>query len=511
MKKHLTAILVLIIFTNSFGQSHGTSSNWTIPSTLPKPNALGDMTKGGIGQNIIQLSTGELIQCFTETFPYPSGPTKIYLLKSNDDGLTWGALTNYSPTSKTNIPFVPTIAKDTSDNIHMVWQRNLPNKAIYYSKMDKNFNVLIDTVKISDYSFHNNFESLYITVDRENRVHIMWHDGDTDQPSSLSYFSKVMYKQSPDGGFNWANQKILSDTTSYNGMHSGFPRANFVGASGDTIAIPWRQEKFSNSTDWDVWMAYSTDGGINWDRIIIGNTDSTEWDPGIIVDKNNRIHLHNHEYKKGNLQMTSMEYFYSDNLGVSWSPIQTLSPAGIRSQLSVFAYDYSTNTQCICWKDERDYINSVDSKADIMCSYSTDGGETWFGQEFVTDLDTIPTGFKSIEVGNNNMLYLTFEYPDSTGRKNIHFSKRANTISLIDIKNDNEVKWELFPNPVSNDLFIITPLTDFTIKFFDSKGNLLSTTINGSYIDISSLQNGIYIAVVNYKTGFSAKKIIVQK
>lgn len=503
---------VLIVFASQvgiYGQIHGTSHNWTTPTMLPKPHATGDVTKGGVGQNIIQLSTGELIQCFIEKFPYPSGPSKIYFAKSTDDGLSWSIPSIDTPFVYTNVVFSPTIAKDTWDNIHVIWQRNVPTKDIYYAKFDKNFNLLIDTVKLTQYNFHNSLNSALITIDRSNRVHVMWHDGSTDSISTYSYFAKIMYRQSPDGGLTWNNQIILSDTTIH--KHAAFPRASFRGASGDTIAIPWRQFVSSVPSNWDVWMAYSTNSGNSWNRVLVGSSDSSEWDPGIVVDKNNRIHLHYHEYKKGNMLMASMEYLYTDNLGSSWSPVATLSPSGIRSQLSVFAYDYTSDIQCICWKDERDFVTTLNPKADVMCSYSTDGGNTWFGQEFVNDLDTVSTGFKSVEVGNNNTIYLTYEFADSTGRKSIWFSKRQNTISILEQNPNTSIYWKLFPNPASTHLEIITTLDNFNTRIYDLKGTLIHSASNEKNLDISNLNNGIYFVVIYSDYIYSSKKIIIQR
>lgn len=505
-------LLTLIAFacnTSVYGQIHGTSPNWTTPTPLPKPNALGDVSKGGVGQNIIQLSTGELIQCFVQKFPYPSGSSKIYFAKSTDDGLSWTIPSIDTPFVYTNVVFSPTIAKDTSDNIHVIWQRNVPTKDIYYAKFDKNFNLLIDTVKVTQFNFHNSFSSALVTVDRKNRVHVMWHDGNSDNSSSDSYFAKTMYRQSPDGGLTWNNQIILSDTTIH--KHAAFPRASFGGASGDTIAIPWRQFVSSVPSNWDVWMAYSTNNGNTWNRVLVGNSDSSEWDPGIVVDKNNRIHLHYHEYKKGNLLMATMEYLYTDNLGVTWSPIQTLSPIGIRSQLSVFAYDYASNIQCICWKDERDFVNTLNAKADVMCSFSTDGGNTWLGQEFVNDLDTVSTGFKSVEVGNNNTIYLTYEFADITGRKSIWFTKRQNTTSILEQNPVTPLYWELFPNPASTHLKLITTLDNFSTHIYDSRGALVYTASNEKNLDISTLNNGMYLVLIYSDKIYSSKKIIIQK
>lgn len=336
----------------------------------------------------------------------------------------------------------------------------------------------------------------------------MWHDGDEGNTSSSSYFAKVMYRQSPNGGTTWNNQMILSDTTIY--KHAAYPRANFRGCSGDTLAIPWRQEV--TTSNWDVWMAYSTDGGVSWARMNVANSDSAEWDPGIVVDKNNRIHLHYHEYKKNNPLMSSIEYKYTDNLGTTWSPVQTLSLPNIRSQLTVFAYDASKNIQCICWKDERDFINPTQTRADVMCSFSTDSGQTWQGQEFVNDLDTLETIFKSVEVGSNGVLYVTFEYTDpSTGLRNIWFSKRdtVTTTKVHAIPSRNF--WNLYPNPTTHMIFIDTKLPSFSLNIFNMMGVMVRSFQNNKSIDLSDLQPGAYLISFTSGDFYDSKTLIISR
>ncbi len=431
----LLMVLSILVSLPINAQLHGTSPNWTEPVQLPKSNPLADATKGSTGQNLVRLSTGEIIQLYYET---DGSVKRFYFAISKDDGNTWQLFSIDTPlvyTGPISGIYSPTFCRDSEDNIHVVWITQ-PKKHIYYAKFDRNFNILIDTIRITKFIYHDFIEAVYITADMRNRIHVMWHDGDVRNQSNSTYFAKVMYRQSPDGGLTWKEQIILSDTTIY--KHSAFPRANFSGCWGDTIAIPWRQEVSSNN--WDVWIAVSVDGGNSWNRIPVGNTDSMEWDPGVVVDKNNRIHLHYHEYKKGNFLMSSIEYTYSDDAGLTWSPIITLSPRGIRSQLSVFAYNPEADVQAICWKDERDFVNAKDTRADVMCTFTTDGGQTWQEPEFVTDLDTIPVGYKSVEVGNNGNIYVTFEFRDSiSGRKSIWFSEREIVSYVDNVKQDRVV------------------------------------------------------------------------
>lgn len=252
--------------------------------------------------------------------------------------------------------------------------------------------------------------------------------------------------------------------------------------------------------------------GVSWTRINVANSDSAEWDPGIVVDKNNRIHLHYHEYKKGNYMFSTMEYKYTDNLGASWSPIQTLSVPGIRSQLSVFSYNHSSNVHCICWKDERDWIYFNDIAPDVMCSFSTDSGNTWVGQELVNDLDTIPTSFKSVEVGSNSALYVTFEYEDPiTNRTSIWFTRRTPVLSVNMENMATNFSWNAFPNPAKNKIFIRTDLKNYTLDMYDVSGKVVYHSYEGNTIDITNIPSGVYVLKISSDNFFKVQKIMIQK
>jgi hypothetical protein len=68
------------------------------------------------------------------------------------------------------------------------------------------------------------------------------------------------------------------------------------------------------------------------------------------------------------------------------------------------------------------------------------------------------------------------------------------TLTIFDyFKNEND-KIEVYPNPVSNRLFIKTNSKNFQIKLFNQLGQLLLTETNKSIIDVSQLNVGIYYA-----------------
>lgn len=98
--------------------------------------------------------------------------------------------------------------------------------------------------------------------------------------------------------------------------------------------------------------------------------------------------------------------------------------------------------------------------------------------------------FKSLFCNSCSSLYQTDSTPPNC----------SNTLSINKL-NDHDNSFQLFPNPVENDLTIIGDLANCNIKILNISGVIIRTTIsssNNSYItDISDLENGIYVLKIN--------------
>ena len=75
-----------------------------------------------------------------------------------------------------------------------------------------------------------------------------------------------------------------------------------------------------------------------------------------------------------------------------------------------------------------------------------------------------------------------------------------------DITNDQIT---LYPNPVKKELKIDGEFT--TIEIYDAIGKLVLGPYSKKSIDISSLKNGLYTAILKTKNNFNSKKFTIQK
>ncbi|TAF12678.1 MAG: T9SS C-terminal target domain-containing protein [Alphaproteobacteria bacterium] len=84
---------------------------------------------------------------------------------------------------------------------------------------------------------------------------------------------------------------------------------------------------------------------------------------------------------------------------------------------------------------------------------------------------------------------------------------RGNTVTSIQTEKDNEM-FTVFPNPVQNQLYIITSETDFDIEITNLLGQSVLKSKNNTQLDVSQLAKGTYL--LNYKgKSILTKKIII--
>jgi hypothetical protein len=417
-------ILYLLFFTIIFSQ-HGIDPAWSDAIALPKYNPEGS-AKGVVGNNIVITSEEKIIIFYQEEFPFPNGQKRTYITTSNNNGIDWTAPILFSPPELVNGACCPNVSIDSENNVHVIWKSMMP-LGIFYSKMDQDQNIIIDTVLVSNIISQNGGGAT-ISVDGNDRIHAFWYDGSIELEDETA---EIMYSRSIDNGSSWETAYMISLD---DGLNSAFARIDFSGAMGDTLAVAWRNEV--NSNNWDIKMALSENGGQSWVIKMVSGGIGKQWDPGMIVDKDNYLHINYHEVPGGNPYEANIITGWSSDGGDNWEPndfIQ-ISPENIRSNLTAFAYDYFNDYIWVFWKDQRD----GPAEADVMGAFSLDKGQSWNSPEFVSDLGSQQLGFKSTACSPNGKIAVNFDEWDSeTGRGTIYYTQRTNINALLgDINSD---------------------------------------------------------------------------
>lgn len=536
MKINLIIIVTISLISISFAQ-HGVGSKWGPEVLLPLKNS-GAKQRGVLYNNNVATSDGRIIISTTEV--NSSNVTQMlghYLTYSDDGGTSWlNPPQQFTPTNLVIGGGAVKLAIDSNDTLYVLWTGKNPS-AIFISKLDKNLNVIKDSIRVASQvtSYRNTGFSTHFTIDRYNRIHVMWNEG---SPGSAQT-SESFYTRSIDGGITWSPVDTLS---SIDGHHSAYPHAEFDTA-GDTLAIAWR-DSVGGTMQWDIYGVVSTNGGQTWSNpVTFISTNNADWDPDLLVDNQGRFHLAYHVYPAGNpFWGARVEYRYSDNLGSIWMTPSNpstgqLSEAGKRSHLvECFRYDVQRNVLWFSWKDERDYNTSTgDVQGDMVVTYSTDRGLNWSAPEFVTDRYDSTTGFKAGGLLPNGDYFVNYEVMspgdiNSTGFLRVYFRKRNGVISSAEeinshIPNSFQLN-QNYPNPFNPNTIISwqSPVSSHQVlKVFDLLGNEIATLIDeyreaGSYkvefnssVGNSQLASGVYFYRLQAGSFVETKKMILMR
>lgn len=519
---------ILLSYTDVVSQ-HGVSTEWGSEIILPRENSAHSQ-RGVLFNNMVSSGTGRIFVLTVEIDMSVNPPngliSGIYIYYSDNQGLSWSDEVLFTPVQLVVGASPPKIAITNDNFVHFVWSSKIP-AALFYSKYDHNLHLITDTIRIANKVNYDSFTP-HLTTDYNDRLHVMWHEGNPD----TTLISEVYYSRSTNSGNNWMSPVPLS----YNdGKHSAFPRVQLDAASGDTIAIAWRDQVYQSN--WDIQMAISTNGGLNWsnpDTINPGNNYDS--DPDVVIDNQNRIHLFFHQYPVGNpFWGANIRYSYSDNLGVNWyhNTYDQISETGFRSHLVEGSrYDAVNNILWTFWKDERDFYNGQE-RGDMVCIFSTNRGESWTPPEFVTDRDSFPIGYKAACLTSDGSVAVNYEVSDTImglGIRTVYFRKRQSPIGINTIGNDVPQDFILFQNypnpfnPVTKIKFDIPAegkgnTVNVKLIIYDVLGRELTTLVNeqlnpGVYevnFDGRNYPSGVYFYQLYTGSFTETKKMILLK
>ena len=158
-------------------------------------------TSGGSWSPAIAVSSaGHLHVVWYDSTP---GNSQIYYRKSTNGGGTWTATQRLTWTSGTCL--YPAIGIDSSDNLHLLWSDSTPgNDEIYYKKSTDGGATWMTGKRLTWTSGYSGYPS--IAVDSSNNIHIVWFDD-----TAGNY--EIYYKKSTDGGITWPISQRLTWTS----------------------------------------------------------------------------------------------------------------------------------------------------------------------------------------------------------------------------------------------------------------------------------------------------------
>jgi hypothetical protein len=264
-----------------------------------------------------------------------SGNWEIYYKKSTNGGTTW---TTKRLTYNSGISNYPTIAIDSSNHIHVVWDDRTPGNREIYHKRSTDEGATWTTKRLTHNSGDSN--SPDIAIDSSNHIHVVWYDWTPG-------INEIYYKKSTNGGAIWTTKRMT-----YNPGNSAHPEIAID--SSDHIHVVWYDYSPGN---WEIFHKKSIDGGKSWSKKRLTYNSGWSTFPDIATDSDDHIHV---VWKNGTALDGEIYYKRSTNGGSNWttkrltfnsgnSTIPTIT-VGSNGHIHVVWRDYTPGNQEIFYK-----------------------------------------------------------------------------------------------------------------------------------------------------------------
>ena len=154
--------------------------------------------------------------------------------------------------------YYPSVAVDSNNHIHVVWEDYSSGFAEVYYKRSTNGGVTWSQKRLTWTS--GGSWAPAIAADSNNHIHVVWHD---DTWGNL----EIYYMRSTDGGVTWGSAKRLT----WNGGDSNY--AAIAADSNNRIHVAWHDSTPGNH---EIYYIKSTNNGVTW-----AGAKRITWNPGI--------------------------------------------------------------------------------------------------------------------------------------------------------------------------------------------------------------------------------------
>ena len=425
-------------------------------------------------------------------------PGELYYIRSINSGNSFEPDTQLT----TRDSHFPSVAVCDSI-VHIVWQDARDgNPEIYYNRsVDDGETWGIDNKRLTNDPAHSKYPSVAVC---DSIVYVVWID-------SRDGNYEIYYNRSVDNGKTWGiGNKRLTDDPAI----SGYPS---VAVRDSIVHVVWIDERNGN---YEIYYNRSVDNGETWGITNKRLTDDSAYSgcPSIAVC-DSIVHVVWYDWRDGNYEIY---YNRSVDNGETWEIIDkrlTNDPADSWYP-SVAVCDSIVH---VVWWDERAGAGNME----IYYNRSIDNGETWGGDERLTDANG-----KSLHVSVScwNCSYDYDVHVTWTDKRdgNYEIYYKRHKCEGTSVEEDyrfkiTDLRLEVCPNPFTQRTEIRFQISDarcqVSLKIYDMAGRMIKTLANeerkaGYYnvsFDAEELTTGIYfvkLVVGDYK---EIKKLILMK
>jgi len=266
-------------------------------------------------------------------------PARYQIEYSNsiDGGITWSTKYNISRNIAYH-QYAPSIAIDSSNVLYVVWygtwSAGAPGSStnIRFSKSTNSGLTWSLVTNITAVANNKLYPS--IAIDSNNKLHVVWQGYNSVQTAKY----QIEYSNSTNGGTTWSTKYNISrNIATYNQLA---PSIAINSTNG--LYVVWHGMHSGSTTYNMVRFSKSTNSGLTWStptNLTTPSSTNTNTYPSISIDSGNKIHvLWFGSYNIGTSATTTqfLQYRYSGNSGTTWGTAKVLDYGGITTTESVY-------------------------------------------------------------------------------------------------------------------------------------------------------------------------------
>ena len=304
-------------------------------------------------------------------------------------------------TESTNYSFYPSLAVDTSGNVHIAWhdRTNYASSGtdtdIFYKRWNASSSSWTITEVVSTECIDDS-EYPSLAVDTSGNVHIAWDDL-TDY-NAAGTDSDIFYKRWNASTTLWSTTEVVSTESTDDSEYPSLA----VDTSGN-VHLAWHDYTDYNAagTDPDIFYKRWEASTSSWTTVEVVSTESTgySWSPSLVVEYTGTIHIAWYDRTDYNGAGPDWDIFYRrwEASTYSWITTEVVSTEStlVSSEPSL-AVDTSGNVH-LAWQDVTFYV-VVDSDYDIFYKEWEVSTESWTTTEIVSTESTLDSLQPSVSV-----------------------------------------------------------------------------------------------------------------
>jgi len=239
--------------TSSAGTSNGVNQIFNTPVAPPSTAQL--LIEEGYTPDVAANADGTKVYAVYEGGIGTSGATGVVFRKSTDSGTSFGARVNISPGANGDAGTFPSIALDSTGNIHVAYLRT-SDYHVYYSVSTNDGVSFSAPIKISD-AVTDSIRWPKIAVSSSN-VYVVWGGDD----------ARIYIDKSPLTSVSFGTDKMVNDPAT--GSHYG---PSIATDSNNTVYVVWHG-RYSGTVN-QIHLARSTDNAATFSTSIRVDDDTS--------------------------------------------------------------------------------------------------------------------------------------------------------------------------------------------------------------------------------------------